>query len=44
MTTMKIMGIDTATLVCSVAVVSAEKTLSEYTQQVKKTHSERLLP
>ncbi|MGI6659150.1 MAG: tRNA (adenosine(37)-N6)-threonylcarbamoyltransferase complex dimerization subunit type 1 TsaB [Dethiobacteraceae bacterium] len=41
---MKIMGIDTATLVCSVAVVSAEKTLAEYTQQVKKTHSERLLP
>lgn len=41
---MYVMGIDTATLVCSVAVVSEEKTLAEYTQQVKKTHSERLLP
>lgn len=41
---MKILGIDTATLVCSVAVVSADKMLAEYTLQVKKTHSERLLP
>lgn len=41
---MQILGIDTATLVCSVAVVSEEKTLAEYSLQVKKTHSERLLP
>lgn len=41
---MYVMGIDTATLVCSVAVVSEEKILAEYTQQVKKNHSERLLP
>ncbi|NLZ93918.1 MAG: tRNA (adenosine(37)-N6)-threonylcarbamoyltransferase complex dimerization subunit type 1 TsaB [Firmicutes bacterium] len=41
---MIVLGIETATLVCSVAVVTAEKTLAEYTQQVKKTHSERLLP
>lgn len=41
---MYVLGIDTATLVCSVAVVSKEQTLSEYNLQVKKTHSERLLP
>lgn len=41
---MIVLGIDTATLVCSVAVVTAERTLAEYTQQAQKTHSERLLP
>ncbi|MDW7650687.1 MAG: tRNA (adenosine(37)-N6)-threonylcarbamoyltransferase complex dimerization subunit type 1 TsaB [Bacillota bacterium] len=41
---MYILGIDTATLVCSAAVVSGEQTLAEYNLQVKKTHSERLLP
>ncbi|MCR3923329.1 MAG: tRNA (adenosine(37)-N6)-threonylcarbamoyltransferase complex dimerization subunit type 1 TsaB, partial [Firmicutes bacterium] len=39
-----VLGIDTATLVCSAAVVSEEKILAEYTLHVKKTHSERLLP
>jgi tRNA threonylcarbamoyladenosine biosynthesis protein TsaB len=39
-----VLGIDTATLVCSTAVVSEEKLVAEYTLQVKKTHSERLLP
>lgn len=41
---MRILGIDTATLVCSVALVSEETTLAEYTLHIKKTHSERLLP
>ncbi|NLZ39083.1 MAG: tRNA (adenosine(37)-N6)-threonylcarbamoyltransferase complex dimerization subunit type 1 TsaB [Firmicutes bacterium] len=41
---MIVLGIETATLVCSVAVVTADKMLAEYTQQAKKTHSERLLP
>ncbi|MBS3886916.1 MAG: tRNA (adenosine(37)-N6)-threonylcarbamoyltransferase complex dimerization subunit type 1 TsaB [Dethiobacter sp.] len=41
---MQILGIDTATLVCSVALVSEEATLAEYTLQTRKTHSERLLP
>ncbi|MCW3490541.1 tRNA (adenosine(37)-N6)-threonylcarbamoyltransferase complex dimerization subunit type 1 TsaB [Dethiobacter alkaliphilus] len=41
---MRVLGIDSATLVCSVALVSEEKTLAEYNLQVKKTHSERLLP
>lgn len=41
---MYVLGIDTATLVCSAAVVSREQTLAEYNLQVKKTHSERLLP
>jgi tRNA threonylcarbamoyladenosine biosynthesis protein TsaB len=40
----QILGIDTATLVCSVAVASEEQLLAEYNLQVKKTHSERLLP
>jgi tRNA threonylcarbamoyladenosine biosynthesis protein TsaB len=39
-----VLGIDTATLVCSCAVVSSDQTLAEYNLQVKKTHSERLLP
>lgn len=41
---MKVLGIDTTTQSCSVAVVSSEKVLAEYTLQVEKTHSERLLP
>jgi tRNA threonylcarbamoyladenosine biosynthesis protein TsaB len=40
----QILGIDTATLVCSVALVTKDKMLAEYSLQVKKTHSERLLP
>jgi tRNA threonylcarbamoyladenosine biosynthesis protein TsaB len=39
-----ILGIETATLVCSVAVATEGKLLAEYNLQVKKTHSERLLP
>lgn len=41
---MQVLGIDTSTLVCSVAVVTPERMLAEYNLQVKKTHSERLLP
>ncbi|MBS4032092.1 MAG: tRNA (adenosine(37)-N6)-threonylcarbamoyltransferase complex dimerization subunit type 1 TsaB [Clostridiales bacterium] len=41
---MQVLGIDTSTLVCSVAVVTPEKMLAEYNLHVKKTHSERLLP
>ena len=41
---MIVLGIESATLVCSVALVSEQKTLAEYNLQVKKTHSERLLP
>ncbi|NLN07428.1 MAG: tRNA (adenosine(37)-N6)-threonylcarbamoyltransferase complex dimerization subunit type 1 TsaB [Firmicutes bacterium] len=41
---MFVLGIDTTTLVCSVAVVSENMVVAEYTLQVKKTHSQRLLP
>lgn len=41
---MLVLGIDTATLVCGVALVTPDRLLAEYTLQVKKTHSERLLP
>lgn len=41
---MLVLGIDTATLACSVALATEEKLIAEYTLQVKKTHSERLLP
>ncbi len=39
-----VLGIDTATLACSAAVISEDMVLGEYSLQVKKTHSERLLP
>lgn len=39
-----VLGIDTATLVCGVALVTPQRLLAEYTLQVRKTHSERLLP
>lgn len=41
---MLVLGIDTATLACSVALVTEEAMVAEYTLQIKKTHSERLLP
>lgn len=41
---MLVLGIDTATLACSVAVTKAAEVLAEYTLLIKKTHSERLLP
>lgn len=41
---MKLLGIDSSGLVCSVALVTEEKVLGEYTTDQKKTHSESLLP
>jgi len=41
---MRVLGIDTATLACSVAVTESGKVLADYTLLTKKTHSERLLP
>ena len=41
---MIILGIEAATRVASVAVVSDEKILAEITQEAKLTHSETLLP
>lgn len=39
-----ILGIDTATLSCSVALLREDAILSELTLNIKKTHSERLMP
>lgn len=41
---MPILGIETATLVSSVAVATADTLLAEITLQTKKTHSELLMP
>jgi universal bacterial protein YeaZ len=41
---MKILAIDSSGLVASVAVVTAEAMLAEYTVNYKKTHSQTLLP
>ena len=41
---MIILAIDTTTQVCSVAVSDNETIIIEYTQNIKKTHSQRLLP
>ncbi len=41
---MLVLGIDTATQVCSVGLVSGEELVGEYLLNVKKTHSQRLLP
>lgn len=41
---MLVLGIDTATLVCGVALITPQRLLAEYTLQVRKTHSEQLLP
>ncbi len=39
-----ILGIDTTTLACSVALLEEESLLAEYTLNIRKTHSERLMP
>ncbi|MDW7738840.1 MAG: tRNA (adenosine(37)-N6)-threonylcarbamoyltransferase complex dimerization subunit type 1 TsaB [Bacillota bacterium] len=39
-----ILGIDTTTLACSVALLQGDKLLAELTLNIKKTHSERLMP
>lgn len=41
---MKILAIDSSGLVASVAVVTEEKLLAEFTVNNKKTHSQTLLP
>lgn len=41
---MLVLGINTATLACSVALATPGQLLVEYTQQIRKTHSEKLLP
>lgn len=41
---MKVLGIDTSTLVLSVAVVEDGKLLGEYTTNLKKNHSIRIMP
>ncbi|MBT9172037.1 MAG: tRNA threonylcarbamoyladenosine biosynthesis protein TsaB [Syntrophomonadaceae bacterium] len=41
---MLVLGINTATLACSVALATPGQLLVEYTQQISKTHSEKLLP
>ena len=41
---MKILGIDSSSLVASVAVVEDDNLLGEYTINYKKTHSQTLLP
>ena len=41
---MLILGIDTTTLACSVALLRGDTVLAELTLNIKKTHSERLMP
>ena len=41
---MLILGIDTTTLACSVALLQDDALLAEATLNIKKTHSERLMP
>ncbi|UNC91444.1 tRNA (adenosine(37)-N6)-threonylcarbamoyltransferase complex dimerization subunit type 1 TsaB [Candidatus Contubernalis alkaliaceticus] len=41
---MLILGIDTSTMVCSVALARENQIVGEYTLQNKKTHSQRLMP
>lgn len=41
---MHILGIDTATRVCGVALMNDQELIAEYIQNIKKTHSQRLLP
>lgn len=41
---MYVLGIDTATLACSAAIVSPDRVVAELTVQTRKTHSERLMP
>lgn len=41
---MLILGLDTATQVCSAALVCKEQLIGEYTLNIRKTHSQRLMP
>lgn len=41
---MKILGIESATIAASCALLDDEKLIGEYTQSHKKTHSEKLMP
>jgi len=41
---MLILGIDTTTLSCSVALLQGDSVLAELTLNIRKTHSERLMP
>ncbi len=41
---MLILGLDTTTLSCSVALLQGDNLLAEMTLNIKKTHSERLMP
>ncbi|RQD73395.1 MAG: tRNA (adenosine(37)-N6)-threonylcarbamoyltransferase complex dimerization subunit type 1 TsaB [Candidatus Syntrophonatronum acetioxidans] len=41
---MLVLGIDTATLVCSVALADYDRIIGEYSLNIKKTHSQRLMP
>lgn len=41
---MYVLGIDTATMVCSIGLVDQERMVAEMTLHTRKTHSERLLP
>jgi tRNA threonylcarbamoyladenosine biosynthesis protein TsaB len=41
---MYVLGIDTSTLVSSVAIVDSDRIVAEFTLHTRKTHSERLMP
>lgn len=41
---MYVLGIDTATMVCSIGLVKERRSVAEMTLHTRKTHSERLLP
>lgn len=41
---MRILGIETATSVCSVCVLDNSELIAEYTTNITKTHSQRLMP
>ena len=41
---MKILGIETATNVCSVCILENSQLIAEYTTNISKTHSQRLMP
>ena len=41
---MLILGLDTTTQSCSVALLQGETLLAEYTLNIRKTHSQRLMP
>ncbi|MBU0478435.1 tRNA (adenosine(37)-N6)-threonylcarbamoyltransferase complex dimerization subunit type 1 TsaB [bacterium] len=41
---MKILGVETATNVCSVCILENSQLIAEYTTNITKTHSQRLMP